>query len=207
MSGLSRLSQSRSSIPSHLASLLSPHLLPSLDPVRAHRLRKQSLYLNRHSNLTNCCSSSIVHVGGDSAHDDVHRPPHNLCRGPCFDLVLHGDLNGVQHRDDRCRSRLNSFVKTVVPGAGFVGGGETSLERVLLHLREGPSGMELVSIEVRTGRGASSAVFLSVGPSLITVGFGSSEQLLSRGFSFRHDGGEGGRGKGEKEGEEAGKHA
>ena len=35
----------------------------------------------------------------------------------------------------------------------------------------------------------SSAVFLSVGPSLITVGFGSSFQLLSRGFSFRHDGG------------------
>jgi hypothetical protein len=35
----------------------------------------------------------------------------------------------------------------------------------------------------------SSAVFLSVGPSLIVVGFGSSFQLLSRGFSFRHDGG------------------
>jgi hypothetical protein len=35
----------------------------------------------------------------------------------------------------------------------------------------------------------SSAVFLSVGPSLIAVRFGSSFQLLSRGFSFRHDGG------------------
>ena len=53
----------------------------------------------------------------------------------------------------------------------------------------------------------SSAVFLSVRPSLIAVGFGSSFQLLSRGFSFRHDGGEGGRWKREKEGEEAGKHA
>jgi hypothetical protein len=63
----------------------------------------------------------------------------------------------------------------------------------------------------------SSAVFLSVRPSLIAVGFGLSVQLLSRGFSFRHDGGEGGRwkrekeGEGgrrrEKEGEEAGKHA
>jgi len=45
----------------------------------------------------------------------------------------------------------------------------------------------------------SSAVFLSVGLSLIAVGFGSSFQLLSRGFSFRHDGGEGGRWKREKE--------
>jgi hypothetical protein len=41
----------------------------------------------------------------------------------------------------------------------------------------------------------SSAVFLSVRPSLIAVGFGSSSQLLSRGFSSRHDGGEGGRWK------------
>jgi hypothetical protein len=41
----------------------------------------------------------------------------------------------------------------------------------------------------------SSAVFLSVCPSLIAVGFGSSSQLLSRGFSFRHDVGEGGRWK------------
>jgi hypothetical protein len=32
----------------------------------------------------------------------------------------------------------------------------------------------------------SSAVFLSVNPSFITVGFGSSFQLLDRGFSFRH---------------------
>src|SRR5277367_1648166 len=47
----------------------------------------------------------------------------------------------------------------------------------------------------------SSAVFLSVRPSLITVGFGSSFRLLSRGFSFRHDGGEDGRWKREKEGE------
>jgi hypothetical protein len=53
----------------------------------------------------------------------------------------------------------------------------------------------------------SSAVFLSVGPSLIAVAFGSSLQLLSRGFSFHHDGGEGGRWKREMEGEEAGKHA
>ena len=53
----------------------------------------------------------------------------------------------------------------------------------------------------------SSAVFLSVRPSLIAVGFGLSFQLLSCGFSFRHGGGEGGRWKREKEGEEAGKHA
>jgi hypothetical protein len=46
----------------------------------------------------------------------------------------------------------------------------------------------------------SSAVFLSVRPSLVAVGFGSSVQLLSRGFSFRHDGGEGGHWKREKEG-------
>jgi hypothetical protein len=52
----------------------------------------------------------------------------------------------------------------------------------------------------------SSAVFLSVRPSLIAVGFGLSFQLLSRGFSFRH-GGESGRWKREKEGEEAGKQA
>jgi hypothetical protein len=46
----------------------------------------------------------------------------------------------------------------------------------------------------------SSAVFLSVGPSLITVRFGSSEQLLSRGFSFRHDDDDGGScGKSERE--------
>ena len=49
-----------------------------------------------------------------------------------------------------------------------------------------------------------SAVFLSVRPSLIAVGFGSSSQLLSRGFSFRHDGGEGGRWKREEEEEGAG---
>jgi hypothetical protein len=44
----------------------------------------------------------------------------------------------------------------------------------------------------------SSAVFLSVDSSLITAGFGSSEQLLSRDFSFRHEGGEGGHWKREK---------
>jgi len=49
-----------------------------------------------------------------------------------------------------------------------------------------------------------SAIFLSVGPPLITVGFGSSEQLLSYGFSFRHDGDRGGRGKSEKERKETG---
>jgi len=44
--------------------------------------------------------------------------------------------------------------------------------------------------------------------SLITIRFGSGEQLLGHGISFRHgDDGEGGRGKREKEGEEAGKHA
>ena len=43
----------------------------------------------------------------------------------------------------------------------------------------------------------SSAVLLSVRPSLIAVGFGPSSQLLSRGFSFRHDG-EGGRWKREE---------
>ena len=53
----------------------------------------------------------------------------------------------------------------------------------------------------------SSAIFFSVRPSLIAVEFGSGFQFLSRGFSFRHDGGEGGRWKREKEGEEAGKHA
>jgi hypothetical protein len=50
----------------------------------------------------------------------------------------------------------------------------------------------------------SSAVFLSVRPSPIAVGFGSSFQLLSRSFSFRHDSREGSRSKREKEGEEAG---
>jgi hypothetical protein len=50
-----------------------------------------------------------------------------------------------------------------------------------------------------------STVFLSVRPSLIAVGFGLSLQLLSRGFSFRHDSVEGGRWKRE-EGEEAGKY-
>ena len=49
-----------------------------------------------------------------------------------------------------------------------------------------------------------SAVFLSVGPSLIAVRFGSSFQLLSRGFSFRHDG-EGGRWKREKKEKEEGR--
>jgi hypothetical protein len=45
----------------------------------------------------------------------------------------------------------------------------------------------------------SSIVFLSVRPSLVAVGFGSGSQLLSRGFSFRHDGGEGGCSKREEE--------
>jgi hypothetical protein len=51
------------------------------------------------------------------------------------------------------------------------------------------------------GGDISSTAFVSVGPSLITIRFSSSEQLLNRGISFRC-GGEGGRGKGEKEGEE-----
>jgi hypothetical protein len=50
----------------------------------------------------------------------------------------------------------------------------------------------------------SNTVFLSVRSSLIAIGFGSSSQLLSRGFSFRHDGGEGSRRKRE-EGKGAGK--
>jgi hypothetical protein len=41
----------------------------------------------------------------------------------------------------------------------------------------------------------SSAIFLSVRPSLIAVGFGLSFQLLSSGFSFRHGDGEGSRWK------------
>jgi hypothetical protein len=72
--------------------------------------------------------------------------------------------------------------------------------------------------QAEEGAVVSSAVFLSVGSSLIAVGFGSSFQLLSRGFSFRHNGGgrrpleegERGRGRGrkrEKGGEEVGKHA
>jgi hypothetical protein len=48
----------------------------------------------------------------------------------------------------------------------------------------------------------SSAVFLSMRPSLIAIGFGSTFQLLNRNFSFRHGGGEGSRWKREKEGEE-----
>jgi hypothetical protein len=42
----------------------------------------------------------------------------------------------------------------------------------------------------------SSAIFLSLRPSLIAVGFGSSSQLFSRSFSFRYDGGEDGRSSG-----------
>ena len=49
----------------------------------------------------------------------------------------------------------------------------------------------------------SSAVLLSVPPSLIAVDFGSSSQLLSRSFSFRRDG-EGGRWKMER-GKEGGR--
>jgi len=48
----------------------------------------------------------------------------------------------------------------------------------------------------------SGAVLLSVGPSLVSVGFGASFQLLNCSFSFRHDGGGGGRWKRKKEGEE-----
>src|SRR2546421_12400602 len=51
----------------------------------------------------------------------------------------------------------------------------------------------------------SSAVFLWVRPSHIAVGFGSSFQLLSRGFSFGHGGGEGCCWKREKEGGRSGK--
>jgi hypothetical protein len=115
----------------------------------------------------------------------------------------------------------------------LVGSRETSLKRIFSHFQEGPSSMEHVSIGVRMGRETlyplrhvavliplsllimlpvvSSAVFLSVRPSLIAIRFGSSSQLLSRSFSFRHNGEEGGRWK---EGEggrgregEAGKHA
>jgi hypothetical protein len=46
----------------------------------------------------------------------------------------------------------------------------------------------------------SSAVFLSVCPSLLAVRLGLSFQLVSHGFSFRHGGEEGGRWK-RKEGE------
>ena len=44
----------------------------------------------------------------------------------------------------------------------------------------------------------SSVISLPIGPPLVTIGFSPSEQLFSRGFSSRHDGGEGGRGKSEK---------
>jgi hypothetical protein len=44
----------------------------------------------------------------------------------------------------------------------------------------------------------STAVLLSVGSSLVTIGFGSSEQLLSRELSFRHDGDGGSGEKSEK---------
>jgi hypothetical protein len=45
----------------------------------------------------------------------------------------------------------------------------------------------------------SNAIFLSVGSSPITIGFGSSFQFLSRSFSFRHDGGEAAVGRGRRE--------
>ena len=44
----------------------------------------------------------------------------------------------------------------------------------------------------------SSAVFLSIGSPIVTVGFSLSEELLGRDFSFHHDVGKGGRGKSEK---------
>jgi hypothetical protein len=53
----------------------------------------------------------------------------------------------------------------------------------------------------------SSVVFFSVNFSLITVGFGSSEQFFSRDISFRHNDRGGGRWKREKEGEETGIYA
>jgi len=42
-------------------------------------------------------------------------------------------------------------VKTVMSGTGLVGSRETSLKCVFSHSQESPSGMEHVSIEVRTG--------------------------------------------------------
>jgi hypothetical protein len=80
----------------------------------------------------------------------------------------------------------------------------------LILRAEGLSGMEHVSIEVRTGRDTdppsllimlpvvSSAVFLSVGPSLIAVAFRFAMMVRKAAV---------GRGKMRKEGEEAGKHA
>jgi hypothetical protein len=75
---------------------------------------------------------------------------------------------------------------------------------------EGLSGMEHISIEGRTGRDtdplsllimlpvASSAVFLSVGPSFIAMAFRFA--MMARKAAV-------GRGRRRKEGEEAGKHA
>jgi hypothetical protein len=48
----------------------------------------------------------------------------------------------------------------------------------------------------------ASAVFLSIGPSLIAVRFSPSKQLLGPDLSFHHDGGDGGRGKSKKGGKE-----
>jgi hypothetical protein len=45
---------------------------------------------------------------------------------------------------------------------------------------------------------AASAVVLSMGSLLVTVGFSLSEQLFGRDFSLRRDGGEGGSEKSEK---------
>jgi hypothetical protein len=42
-------------------------------------------------------------------------------------------------------------MKTVMPGRGLVGSGETLLKRIFAHLFEGLSDMEYVSIEVYTG--------------------------------------------------------
>jgi hypothetical protein len=44
------------------------------------------------------------------------------------------------------------LVKTVMSVTSLVGSREMSLKRVFSHFQEGPSGMEHVSIEVRTER-------------------------------------------------------
>jgi hypothetical protein len=92
-----------------------------------------------------------------------------------------------------------------MPSVGLVGSGNISLKRVfciseMVHLvrsvtasKFAPAGRHLIHLSLIVVLSVvASAVFLSVGPSLITIRFGSSEQLLSRGFSFRYDGGGGG---------------
>ena len=53
----------------------------------------------------------------------------------------------------------------------------------------------------------SSAVFLSVSPPLVTVGFSPNKQLLGSDFSFPHNSGEDGRGKNQKQRKRAGQNA